>query len=352
LIDLDDRAAMTRADPGGMLDAVTALPDHCRAGYRAGRNALDLADPAGVTSIVVVGMGGSAVAGDVLAALAFPRLKIPVQVVRSGELPAFCGPHSLVIASSYSGTTAETLAAFEEAVERGCRLLAIASGGELARRAEELETGRVTVPGGFMPRAAFGFLTLGVLGALEAMGVLPAVRRDLDEADGLMRVVLEEHGPQVPSARNAAKDLARSIDDRVPVVWGAEGIGSVAATRWRTQFNENAKVPAFASAIPELDHNEVVGWSTGRGHGFALIALRHGGEPADVVARFPLSIEIARSSGATVNEVHARGRSALARLLTLTLQGDLVSTYLGIARGHDPSPIDAITGLKRALAES
>jgi glucose/mannose-6-phosphate isomerase len=352
VIDLDDRAALSRADPGGMLDAVTALPDHCRDGYRSGRVAVDLPDADGVTSLVVVGMGGSAVAGDVLAALAAPRLGIPVRVVRGGELPEFCGLHSLVIASSYSGTTAETLASFEEAVARGCRLLVITSGGELADRAEELRVGRVAVPAGYVPRAAFGFLTLGVLGALEVMGVVPAVPDDLDEADALMREVLEESGPDVPSDRNPAKELARSIGDRTPVVWGAEGIGAVAAMRWKTQFNENAKVPAFASEIPELDHNEVEGWSPGRGEGFALIALRHEGEPPDVAARFPLSIEIVRRSGATVDEVRGRGRSALARLLTLTLQGDLVATYLGIARGEDPSPMDAIAGLKRALAES
>lgn len=352
MIDLDDPATLSRADPGGMLDAVTALPDHCREGYRAGREAHDLPDADGVTSILVVGMGGSAVAGDVLGALASPRLGIPVQVVRGGDLPEHCGIHTLVIASSYSGGTAETLAVFEEAVRRGSRLVAIASGGELARRAEELRAGRVAVPAGFMPRAAFGFLTLGVLGALEVMGVVPAVPEDLDEAEGLLREVLEENGPDAPSGRNPAKELARSIGDRVPVVWGAEGIGAVAATRWKTQFNENAKVPAFASEIPELDHNEVVGWSPGRGEGFALIALRHEGEPADVAARFPLSIEIVRASGAAVHEVRARGRSALARLLTLTLQGDLVATYLGIARGEDPSPIEAIAGLKRALAES
>jgi glucose/mannose-6-phosphate isomerase len=352
VIDLDDRAALSRADPGGMLDAVTALPDQCRDGYRAGRAALDLPDADGVASIVLVGMGGSAVAGDVLAALAAPRLRIPVQVVRGGELPEHCGIHTLVIASSYSGETAETLASFEEAVRRGSRLIAITSGGELARRAEELAIGRVGLPAGLMPRAAFGFLTLGVLGALEVMGVVPAVPDDLDEAEALMREVLEASGPDALSGRNPAKDLARSIGDRVPVVWGAEGIGSVAAMRWKTQFNENAKVPAFASEMPELDHNEVVGWTPGRGEGFALIALRHDDEPADVAARFPLSIDIVRGSGATVHEVRARGRSALARLLTLTLQGDLVATYLGIARGEDPSPIEAIAGLKRALAES
>ncbi len=352
MTDLDDKEVVTRADPSGMLDAVTALPDHCREGYRAGAEALDLPDADGVTSIVVCGMGGSAISGDVLAALAAPRLRFPVQVVRGTELPEFCGIHTLVVASSYSGTTAETLASFEEAVRRGCRLLAITSGGELARRADELAIGRVPVPTGYMPRAAFGYLTLGVLGALEAMGVVPAVEDDLDEAVSEMGTVIERAGPDAPSSENPAKDLARAIGDRIPVVWGAEGIGSVAATRWKTQFNENAKVPSFASAIPELDHNEVVGWSEGRGEPFALIALRHDGESADVAARFPLSVEIVRRSGALVREVHGQGRSPLARLLTLVVLGDLVSTYVGIARGVDPSPIEAIAGLKRALAEA
>jgi glucose/mannose-6-phosphate isomerase len=126
----------------------------------------------------------------------------------------------------------------------------------------------------------------------------------------------------------------------------------VAATRWMCQFNENAKVPSFAAALPELDHNEVVGWSADRGTGFAVIGLRHPGEHGDVAARFPLSLEIARTSGASVHQVESRGRSELARLLTLVQFGDLVSTYLGIVRGVDPSPIEAIVNLKRALAQA
>jgi glucose/mannose-6-phosphate isomerase len=136
------------------------------------------------------------------------------------------------------------------------------------------------------------------------------------------------------------------------VIWGAEGIAAVAAARWKAQCNENAKVPAFWAALPELDHNELVGWSEGRGGGFFLVALRHQGEHPEVAARFPLSIEIARASGLEVDEVVAGGRSALARLIHLVLRGDLVSTYLGIARGVDPSPIEAIERLKRALEPS
>jgi len=136
------------------------------------------------------------------------------------------------------------------------------------------------------------------------------------------------------------------------VVWGAEGIGAVAASRWKTQMNENAKVPAFSSSLPELDHNEVVGWSAGTGERFFLVALRHGGEHPDVAARFPPSIEIARAAGVIAEEVRASGRSALARLLSLVVLGDFTSIYLGLLRGFDPRPVEAVDRLKRTLAEA
>ena len=352
MTDLDDRAALRAVDPGGMLDAVVGLAQQCREAYAIGLATNPLPKAAGIASVAVCGMGGSGIAGDVLAAIAASRLRIPVTVVRTPELPEFCGPHTLLIASSYSGETSETLGLFEEAVVRGCRILSIASGGMLAERSAELGVGRVHVPEGFMPRAAFGHLAVGALGALEAMGIAPSHADDVAEALGLMDEVVAEGGPDEPAATNPAKALALAIGERVPVVWGADGIASVAATRWKTQFNENAKVPAFAAALPELDHNEVVGWSPGRGDGFAVIALRHEGEHGDVSSRFPLSEDIARRSGAHVHEVRARGRSDLARLLTLVQIGDLVSTYLGLARGIDPSPVEAIAGLKRALAQT
>ena len=352
MTDLDDAGALRAADPGGMLGAVVSLPSHCREGYRLGLEAPDLPKADGVTGVAYCGMGGSALGGDVLAALAAPRLRMPVVVVRTSELPEWVGPHTLVVASSYSGSTGETLALFEEAVERGSRLVVVTSGGQLARRAEELELGRVSVPGGSMPRAAFGYLALGALGALEAMGVLPSLGADVDEAVRELDGVIGRAGPQVPTEANPWKRFALTIGERVPVVWGAEGIAAVAAGRWRTQFNENAKTPAFAASLPELDHNEVVGWSEGRGEGFAVVALRHEGEPADVAARFGPSIEIARASGALTQEVWAHGRSPLARLLTLVQIGDLVATYSGLARGVDPTPIDAIVRLKRTLAEA
>jgi glucose/mannose-6-phosphate isomerase len=352
LIDLDDPAALRAADPDGMLDAVLELASRCREGYRIGRSTPGLPLGEGVTAVAVCGMGGSAVSGDVLAALAASRLRTPVIVVRTPELPEFCGPHTLVVASSYSGDTAEALELFEEAVVRGCRIAAITSGGALARRASELDLGCVTLPGGAPPRAAFGWSVLATLGALESVGVLPSLSADLDEAVAELEALTATDGPESPLAVNRSKGLARAIGDRTPVVWGAEGIAAVAAVRLKTQFNENAKVPAFAASMPELDHNDVEGWAAGRGRGFAVLALRHEGEHPDVASRFAPSLEIARASGAVTEEIWASGRSQLAGLLTLVQAGDLVATYHALARGVDPTPIDAIAGLKRALAEA
>ena len=274
---------------------------------------------------------------------------MPVEVNRSPELPAYAGPRTMVVVSSYSGNTAETLASFEEAVARGCRVLPITSGGTLAARADELGLGAVRIPGGYMPRAALGYLALSLLGAMEAVGLLPRLADDVDEATGELDRLVEALGPDLPTDRNEAKALAERIGHRQPVVWGADGLGAVAAARWKTQLNENGKVPAWSAALPELDHNEVVGWYADRGAGSFVVALRHEGEHDDVAVRFPISLEIARDAGAITEEVWATGRSALARFLSLAIMGDFVSCYVGLRQGVDPSPIAAIDRLKAFL---
>lgn len=334
-----------------MLGVIGQLGEQCRAGYGAGREAegLPLAD--GLTAVAICGMGGSAVSGDLIRALYAERLRLPVEVVRTPVLPEFVGPHTLVISSSYSGDTAEALSCFEEALKRGGRVIAVTSGGELARRAGEAGAAVISVPGGLMPRSALGYLSLGSLGAMEGAGVVPSLASDVEEAAGELVALAVALGPEVRVSDNPAKRLAIAMGDRVPVMWGADGIGAVAAGRWKTQMNENAKIPAWASALPELDHNEVVGWSAGMGEGFYLVALRHAGEHPEVAERFPMSMEIAEGSGMLAGEVWASGRAPLARLLTLVMMGDFTSTYLGLWRGVDPSPIEAIVRLKASLGK-
>lgn len=333
-----------------MLVAVGGLSENCRRGYEVGRATEGFPSAEGVTAIAVCGMGGSAVAGDVFRALYVERLGVPIQVVRSPSLPEFCGLHTLVVASSYSGNTAETLACFEEAVRRGCQVVAVTSGGRLADRAAELGLARVRVPTGFQPRAALGWLALGMLGVIEAMGVVSSLAADVDEAAAELASLAASLGPAVPTAENLAKRIALAATSRTPIIWGAEGYAAVAAMRWKTQVNENAKVPAFHSSMSELDHNEIVGWSAGMGERFLLVALRSEDERPEIAPRFPLSEDIARRAGVQVEEVWAHGRSALARLLTLVTVGDFASVYLALARGIDPTPVEVVEQLKRSLA--
>ena len=346
MTDLNDVEALRALDAGDMLGAVASLPRHAREGYAAGVTAEGLVSADGVTAVAFCGMGGSAVAGDVLRSLFRGRLIVPVDVNRNPELPAYAGPHTLVVISSYSGNTAETLACFEQAVARGCRVVPITSGGVLATRAEELGLGTVRIPGGYMPRAALGYLALALLGAMESVGLLPRLADDVDEASGELERLVSALGPGLPTDRNEAKALAVRIGHRQPVVWGAEGFGSVAAARWKTQFNENGKVPAWSASLPELDHNEVVGWYGDRGESSFVVALRHEEEHNDVAVRFPISLEIARDSGVVTEEVWATGRSVLARFLSLVIMGDFTSCYVGLRQGVDPSPIASIDRLK------
>ncbi len=352
MIDLDDAVALRAADPSDMLGAVAALPSHVRDAYENGRSATGLPDLDGLTSVVCCGMGGSAVAGDVLKASFRERLGVPVDVNRSPILPEFAGPHTLVVVSSYSGNTAETLSAFHEAVERGCRVLAITGGGTLGAECAARGLAVVRVPGGFQPRAAVGHLTFAMLGALEAAGLLPRLADDVADVVGELELGVAGLGPDLPTDRNRAKALAGAIGDRIPVVWGTDGVAAVAAMRWKTQMNENGKVPAFASAMSELDHNEVVGWTSPYGERCAVIGLRHGGEPSEIAARFPLSADIARDAGAVYDEVQVATRSLLATLFALVIVGDFTSCYVALRRGVDPTPVAVIDRLKAALART
>jgi glucose/mannose-6-phosphate isomerase len=274
-----------------------------------------------------------------------------VLVVKGYSLPAFCGGDTLVFACSFSGNTEETVAAYTEAVARGCRVVAVASGGKLASLAETDDTPfvRLTDPMR-MPRAALGSLAAAPIGVLDAMGLVPGAEEEVGTTADLLDRLSEELGPDRPAQANEAKSVAGWLGERVPLVWGTEGPAEAAALRWKTQFNENAKVPAFSSTLPELGHNEVEGWSAGRGERFAVLVLRTPGEPPRVGPRLAATRGALTASGLVFRQVMGREGPPLASLFGLILLGDFASAYLGLARGVDPSPVPVLMGLKESLA--
>ncbi len=294
-------------------------------------------------------MGGSAAAGDLVAAAYAQEAPVSLSVLRGYTLPAWVGRDTLVICLSYSGDTEETLAAYDEALARGAHLVAISAGGELGARAAKTGT-HISVPSGApKPRAALGDLTAAAIGALVAARVLEDAASEIEEASSSLSAV--ELDVDSAAAANRAKQVAAFVGSRIPVIWGSEGVSWPAAWRWKCAFNENAKIPAFASALPELNHHEVEGWREGHVGAFCLVVLREPGEHGSVQDRLDATLPEIRTAGAEVLEVRSEtARSPLGRGLELMLIGDIASAYQAIDRGIDPAPIEAIDRVKARLS--
>ena len=325
-----------QADPSGMSDAIAGMAEQLRVGERTGAEAgMELGLPA---AVVMAGMGGSAMGGELLRALVAADCPVPITRVRGFGVPAWAGPGTLVVCTSYSGDTAETLACARQAYAQGAALLAVASGGELARLADELGFPCAVVPGGMQPRAALGYLFGAMAGAFAACGL---------SSDG----IAEEFAAGVEASdRDAADELGRQLAGSVPLVYGAGPLGAV-AYRWKTQFNENAKMHAFSHAFPELDHNEIVAWEGAPAGTFAAVMLRDRGESPQIARLIDATAELIEPDAVLVEHVPGRGETAAARAFSMVAHGDWVSYHAAIARGVDPTPVERIGTLKQRQAE-
>jgi glucose/mannose-6-phosphate isomerase len=332
-----------------MFDATAALPEQVAFAASSSRGLGGLPDHDYVEQVVVLGMGGSGIAGDLMLAVAGPFLPVPVVVVKSYDLPDFVGPGSLVFALSFSGDTEETLEAAGEAAAAGASIVAVTSGGELARLAAEWGAPTVAVPATIpQPRAALGAMAIPPLIVLEEIGLFPGAGHWVD----LALEQLHRRRDVLTAPGNPAEKLARSIGRTIPLVHGAQALGAAAALRWKTQVNENAKAPAFSAVYPELCHNEIAGWGQNGDltrQAITLINLRHDAEHPQVVRRFELVADILREVVADIIEVRAEGDGDLAQLLDLILMGDFVSLHLAAQEGIDPGPVPALTELKDHL---
>lgn len=343
-------------DSEDVLGAVERFPEQCREAWEIGRSATNLPDGEGVDSVLVLGMGGSGVSGDVVQAVVEPRLPLFFRTIKSyGPIPEWVGRNTLVFAVSYSGSTEETLAALDEVLDKGARVITVSSGGPLAATAASRGLAHVGIPTGLQPRASLGYLTLPILAVLNQMGLSPDLQADMDEATKVLSELAPRCHRDRPVIENPAKDLAARIRGRVPIVYGGHGVGATAAYRFKCDLNEYGKTPAFWNEIPELDHNEIVGWNQLddlTSERFVVILLREPGEHERVGLRFDVTRRLIEGSVAEFVEVDAEGGSVLARLLSLILVTQLASIYVGLAYGVDPGPVDVIMKLKSELKNS
>lgn len=355
MIDLNDLEAIDGLDSENVLEAVEAFADQCRGGWEIGMATGDLPDATSADSVVVLGMGGSGVSGDVVQSVIEPRLPIPFRTIKSyGPLPEWIGRNTLVFAVSYSGNTEETLAALEIAHSRGCRIITVASGGEVKAAAERYGLAHVAIPTGLQPRASLGYLAMPILAVLVKIGLVPDLQSDVDEALSVLSDLGERCHRKRSNEENPAKDLAMRLHGRIPVVYGSHGLPAVAAYRFKCDLNEYGKTPAYWHELPELDHNEIVGWKnlddlTRRN--IAVVLIRDSDEHERIKIRFEITKRLIEGNLAETVEIHSEGVSALARILSLILVTQLAAIYVGFSYDVDPGPVDVITQLKTELAQ-
>jgi glucose/mannose-6-phosphate isomerase len=290
--------------------------------------------------LVVCGMGGSAIGGDLAAAAIGPRATAPVRTVRGYTPDPWIGPERLVLCASYSGGTEETLSCFEAAGQQGARRVVLTTGGELAERAREQGVPVIGVPSGLQPRAAVIYMTVAALQCAAACGAAPSLQGELEAAVPLLEELAGDDEPG---------QVARTLEGTIPVVHGAE-LTAAPARRWKGQLNENSNVAAFFSELPEANHNEIEGWTHGHEQApMSAVLLGAEGQHPRVRRRIGLYSDFLSDLGVPVVSVEARGDSPVSRVLSLVMLGDLVSVALAELRGVDPAAMDAIEGFKAQL---
>ncbi len=351
-INLDDVTLYKKNDPEGMLERIKELPFQCRQAWQAAMSFELPADYADINKVIILGMGGSAIGGDLVRSLVQPETKIPVIIHRDYGLPAFVDEKTLLIVSSYSGNTEETLSGFEPALKTGAKKLAITTGGKLQQMAESNNVPVFKIEYKAQPRAALGFSFLPTLGVLQKLGFVREKSADVDETVKVLEKMVARLDENSPLADNPTKQLAQRLYGCLPVVYGA-GIAAEAAHRWKTQINENSKAWGFYEVFPELNHNATVGYPfpPELAQKIRVILLRSPSFNERVKLRYEVTTELLKKAGVAYEFVDSEGKSALAEMMSLVTMGDFASYYLAILHKIDPSPVEVISYLKDRLAK-
>lgn len=347
---LDDLGYLQRLDPRQMLERIQEFPVQCQVAWELASRFPWPKAPESLANVVIAGMGGSAIAGELLASLTVDTCPVPILVHRDYGLPAYVGSKSLVIASSYSGNTEETLSAVQQALTRGALVVALTSGGELYRLAEK--TGLAVFPIKYQasPRAALAHSFVPLLYFLQRLGLLPDQQAPLTNAVAAMQAMERMVGAKIPTRSNLAKQLAHHCHGRLTVVYGADFLGSV-ARRWKTQLNENSKAWAFCETLPELNHNAVLGYEQpdNLANDTFVALLQSSLNRPENQRRTVATAQVLAQAGVRHQIIEVEGTTRLAQMLSAIHLGDYVSFYLAILYGLDPTPIPAIDRLKEQL---
>jgi glucose/mannose-6-phosphate isomerase len=348
---LDNVGETKRIDKSDMLSFCVDAPKHYEKAAKLAK-AVSISYPKPKT-IIVGGMGGSAIGGELLKDWARDKIAVPIEVCREYSLPAYADKNTLVFIVSYSGETEESLSVFLDAIKRKCMIICISSGGVLHDFSEKLNVPHLRVPSGMAPRATLPYLFAPLPILLEKIGLVSDVTSEILETVKILRHVSDSNSPEKPLNNNFSKRLASNICGTVPAVYGF-GIYRAVALRLKTQFNENSKVPAKWEFFPELNHNEIVGWEAVKEFAkyFSIILIRDDDEPEAMRQRIQATKELICKESVKVFEIQSFGKSKLAKMSSVICIGDFTSVYLAIMRGIDPTPVKTIDLLKKKVKQS
>ena len=348
---LDKPEKINEVDESGMLGDLVKTPDYCRDAIKRAKQ-VDVSERVNPKNIVIVGMGGSAIGGEILHDWLRDTLPIPIEVCRDYTLPAYVNKDTLVFANSYSGNTEETLTAFLTAIQRKCTVAAVTSGGQLEAFCKKLQVPHVIVPSGLQPRVAVPYMFFPLPVLMEKLGIISNMDDELEEAIAVLEKVSKANAPDVATENNKPKQLAVELMGTIPVIYGFRQYNSI-AHRLKAQFNENSKIPSKSDAFPELNHNETVGYEApetlSKTH--SVILIRDPQEPTEIRNRIETTKNLAFTRANKTLEITAEGKGKLAKMLSVMCTGDYASVYLAILQNKDPSPVKIIDKVKTELAK-
>ena len=359
---LDQPEEVKRVDKSGLLGLCTQTPKYCEDAVELAKkvripNEVNISSEISIKygkpqQIIVAGMGGSAIGGEILRDWLRDELPIPIEVCKDYTLPAYANENTLVFAVSYSGNTEETLNAFVDAIRRKCMTMTVTSGGHLLSFSEKLRIPHVTIPRGLSPRVAIPYIFFPMPVLLARMGILPNVDDDIQEVIRVLERLGEENSPQTPTERNPSKKLALELAETLPVVYGFRQYGAI-SRRLKTQLNENSKVLSKHDVFPELSHNEVVGWEAPEAFTkkFSIILIRDRDEPPEIQHRIEATKALALRKAQRVLEIYTKGKRKLAKMFSVSQVGDFASIYLAILRDTDPAPVEIIDKIKMEMSK-